>query len=68
MSHLEILIAPDGRTSVATHGFTGADCRAASRFLEQALGRVAGERLTSEFHQTADESVREAQRLDHGRA
>jgi hypothetical protein len=68
MSRMEITVTRDGRTTLTTHGFTGADCRAASRFMEQALGRASGECLTSEYHQTADEPVHEVQRLDDGRA
>ena len=47
---IEITVAPDGATRVRTQGFTGADCRDASRLLEKALGEVAGERMTSEFY------------------
>lgn len=49
-----VTIAPDGATTVKTEGFTGRGCKDASRFLEQALGTVNAESLTSEYHQTAD--------------
>ena len=55
---IEILVTPEGRTSIQTLGFTGSSCREASRFLEEALGRRAGERLTAEFHQSAAEQQR----------
>jgi hypothetical protein len=47
---IEIIVSPKGETTVQTKGFTGGDCREASKFVEQALGRRTGERLTSEFH------------------
>jgi hypothetical protein len=48
---IEIIIAPDGQTRVETKGFSGAECRQASEFIEKALGRRTSETLTSEFHQ-----------------
>ena len=50
---IEITITPTGQTRVETRGFTGSECREASRFLEQALGQRTGEQLTAEFHQTS---------------
>ena len=49
---IEIIVKPDGSTSLETKGFTGSECRAASEFIEQALGSRASEQLTSEFHQS----------------
>ena len=51
MKIIEITIASDGSTRVETQGFSGSTCREASRFVEQALGRVTAEALTSEYHQ-----------------
>ena len=50
---IEIIVAPNGQTRVETKGFTGSECRDASRFVEQALGQQVDELLTPEFHQTA---------------
>ena len=50
---IEITVKPDGSTSLETKGFAGNGCRAASEFLERALGSRASEQLTSEFHQSA---------------
>ncbi len=58
MKTIEIIVTPEGKTSVQTLGFTGSSCRDASRFIEQALGQHTGEQLTAEFHQV--ESVRQA--------
>ena len=55
MKSIELIIAPDGSSRVETKGFIGSECREASRFLEQALGRQTYEQLKPEFHQTADE-------------
>ena len=37
--NIEIIVTPDGKTSIQTHGFTGVSCREASKFLEEALGQ-----------------------------
>ena len=50
---IEITVKPDGSTSLETKGFAGNGCRAASEFLERALGSREAEHLTSEFHQSA---------------
>ena len=51
MKIIEITVSPTGETKVETRGFTGSECREASRFVEQALGRKTAEQLTAEFHQ-----------------
>ncbi|MDA7910051.1 DUF2997 domain-containing protein [bacterium] len=48
---IEIIVAPNGQTKVETKGFTGNQCRQASKFIEQALGKRTDEKLTAEFHQ-----------------
>lgn len=48
---IEVIVSSAGETTVKTKGFQGSSCRDASKFLEEALGKVAGERLTPEFHQ-----------------
>ena len=60
---IEILVAPDGRTTVHTKGFSGPECRQVSESLERALGVRTSERLTAEFHQTrAAEQARQQAR------
>jgi len=49
---IEIIITPDGESHVETKGFTGSECREASRFVEQALGKHVNELLKPVFHQT----------------
>ena len=36
---IEITVSPTGQTNVQTKGFVGGECRDASRFIEEALGR-----------------------------
>jgi len=50
---IEIVVTPEGKTTVQTLGFAGSSCRDASRFIEQALGHSVAENLTAEFHQSA---------------
>ena len=65
MRTIEITVDARGQTKVETTGFTGSSCRDASRFLEQALGRPAGETLTAAFFQqpTAQQQAIEKQDL-----
>ncbi|QEF97879.1 hypothetical protein Mal15_19250 [Stieleria maiorica] len=60
MKTIEIIVAPDGNTRVETSGFTGSDCRQASRSLLQALGQQTSEQLKPEFHQAATEQQQRA--------
>lgn len=57
MKLIEITVSPTGQTSVQTKGFTGSECREASKFLEEALGHRVNETLTAEFHQAANQQV-----------
>ena len=50
---IDIIVAPDGQARIETRGFAGPGCRAASQFLEIALGQGSAERLTSEYYQAA---------------
>ena len=54
MKTIEIVIAPNGQSTVETKGFSGSECRDASRFIEQAIGQQTNEILKSEFHQAAN--------------
>ena len=51
MKTIKITVSPTGQTRVETSGFTGGECREASRFVEQALGTRSAETLTAEFYQ-----------------
>jgi hypothetical protein len=50
---IEIMVSPTGETTVQTKGFAGSSCQAASKFIEQALGKQTSEQLTPEFYQQA---------------
>ena len=55
MKIIEIIVAPNGTTRLETKGFAGSDCRAASEFVEKALGQRAQEKLTGEFYMPASQ-------------
>lgn len=50
---IEIIVSPTGETKVETKGFSGAECREASKLIENALGQRTDEQLTAEFHQSS---------------
>lgn len=50
MKRITLLVRPDGTPVVEAAGWSGADCRAGTEFLEQALGHQLAERLTPEFY------------------
>ena len=57
---IEVIVSPQGETTVQTKGYTGADCLHASRFLEQALGVAHTDRKTAEFyHANAEQQVQQ---------
>jgi hypothetical protein len=55
---IEITVSPKGETKVETRGFSGGECREASRFVEQALGTRTAEQLSPEFYER-QETARE---------
>ncbi len=59
---IEIVVTPTGQTQVQTKGFVGSECRQASQFIEQALGKRTQEELTAEFHQQASQQQSHQQR------
>ena len=56
---IEVTISPQGGTTLQTKGYVGGECLQASKFLEQALGVVASEHKTAEYHQTINEQHQE---------
>ena len=50
MRIIEIVVSPQGETTVQTKGYSGDDCLRASKFLEEALGAKITETKTSEFY------------------
>lgn len=55
---IEIIVAPNGTTRIETKGFAGSECRAASEFVEKALGKRTDEKLTAEFYLPAVQQQR----------
>ena len=60
---IEIIVMPNGETTVRAQGFAGGSCRDATRELERALGQVTGERLTPEFY--LDQSAHQENRTQN---
>lgn len=48
---IEVIVSPQGETTVQTKGYAGSQCLLASQFLEAALGVKTADRQTSEFFQ-----------------
>ena len=53
MQTIEVIVCSTGETRIETKGFAGSVCQLASRFLEEALGAKASERLTAEYYHQA---------------
>ena len=62
MRIIEITVDSKGQSRVETRGFTGGECREASKFIEQALGQRTDETLTAEFYQgqTTDQRLKQS--------
>jgi hypothetical protein len=56
---IEVIVRPDGSLKIDAVGFQGADCEKATRFLEAALGKVAGRQKKPEHYR----QVRHQQRV-----
>ena len=50
---IEVVVSPQGETTIQTKGFAGSDCLQASKFLEQALGVTCQNQLTAEYYQAS---------------
>jgi predicted lipase len=59
---IEVTISPKGQTKIETRGFSGAECRLASQFVEIALGQRTAEQMTGEFYnaQQANQDLRQS--------
>lgn len=60
MKTIDVIVAPDGSSRVQTNGFTGSQCKEASRFLEQALGSIESEQLTADFYRVETAQTQQA--------
>jgi len=50
---IEVIVSPQGETTVQTKGFAGGTCIQASKWLEQALGIATADHKTAEYFETA---------------
>ena len=49
---IEVVVSPQGETTIQTKGYAGGACLQASRFVEQALGVATADHKTAEFYQS----------------
>jgi len=57
MKTIELVVSPKGESTLETKGFAGDSCKAASSFLEAALGVKLSERPTAEAFVSAVDRV-----------
>ena len=50
-----VVVAPDGKVTMKVEGVSGPACLAATKHLEDSLGRVTNRRPTSEYGETEDQ-------------
>ncbi|MEI8196899.1 MAG: DUF2997 domain-containing protein [Phycisphaerae bacterium] len=50
MKIIEIIVTPQGETTLQTKGFTGGSCREVSELIGQALGKSTNDKLIQEFY------------------
>jgi hypothetical protein len=50
---IEVVVSPQGETTIQTKGYAGSDCLQASKFLESALGVAGADHKTTEFYETS---------------
>ena len=62
MKIIVLTVDSKGQSKVETRGFTGGECREASKFIEQALGQKTAETLTAAFYegQTTDQRLKQS--------
>jgi hypothetical protein len=58
---IEVIVSPQGQTTVQSKGYVGGECQQASKWLEQALGVVAEDRKTAEYYeaQTSQQQIQQ---------
>ena len=56
---IEVIVSPKGETTIQTKGYVGSECQKASKFLEEALGVITGDRKTAEFYTNAQTQEQE---------
>lgn len=51
MKEIIVKIAPDGKITIQTRGYRGAECLDASKAIEEALGEIGEVKYTTEFYE-----------------
>jgi hypothetical protein len=51
---IEVIVSPQGEVTLQTKGYAGSDCLQASKSLEQALGVVTNDQMTTDFYQSSE--------------
>ena len=65
MKSIQIIVSPQGQTTIQTKGYTGSSCREATRLLERALGVVQADTPTAEMYHSA--TIQQAAQQKAGR-
>ena len=55
---IEVVVNRDGSLKIDAVGFQGSDCEKATKFLEEALGRVAGKQKKPEYYRQVQRQQR----------
>ena len=56
---IEVIVSPTGDIVIEAIGFKGADCEAATRFLEEALGVLTAKTRKPEYHQATTRATQQ---------
>lgn len=60
---VEVLIGPNGEVIVEAHGFKGKECKEATKFLEDALGKAGDIKKKAEWYLQNSTSLRRQRKL-----
>jgi len=56
---IEVVVSPQGDIVIEAVGFKGADCEAATKFLEEALGVLKARDRKPEYHQASTRAAQQ---------
>lgn len=63
MKTITLIISPDGKTKIETHGFEGKTCAESSKFLAAALGQKTAEQFKPEYFNEQTENLQQGERI-----
>ena len=55
--HIIVDVAPDGSVTIEAMNFKGAECEKATRFLDEALGKVKDKKRTGDFYKKVEQKT-----------